>query len=63
MMPLLRANAGFLLNSSSIHFHGIHQKNTNNQDGASGVTECPIAPTKSKTYSFIATQYGTAWYV
>ncbi|KAM7192443.1 putative laccase precursor [Rhypophila sp. PSN 637] len=49
-------------NGTSIHFHGLHQKNTNNQDGAGGVTECPIAPTKSKTYSFIATQYGTAWY-
>lgn len=50
------------LSSTSIHFHGIHQKNTNNQDGVAGVTECPIAPGRSKTYSFIATQYGTAWY-
>nr|CDP29442.1 Putative laccase precursor [Podospora anserina S mat+] len=49
-------------NGTSIHFHGIHQKNTNNNDGVSGVTECPIAPGRSKTYSFIATQYGTAWY-
>ncbi|KAK4186311.1 putative laccase precursor [Podospora australis] len=49
-------------NGTSIHFHGIHQKNTNHMDGASGVTECPIAPGRSKTYSFIATQYGTAWY-
>lgn len=48
-------------NGTSIHYHGLHQKNTNNQDGAGGVTECPIAPTRSKTYSFIATQYGTAW--
>jgi len=32
-------------------------------DGASGVTECPVAPGQSKTYSFYATQYGTAWYV
>lgn len=31
-------------------------------DGAGGVTECPIAPGQSKTHSFIATQYGTAWY-
>ncbi|KAK4180929.1 putative laccase precursor [Triangularia setosa] len=49
-------------NGTSIHFHGIHQKNTNVNDGVSGVTECPIAPGRSKTYSFIATQYGTAWY-
>jgi FtsP/CotA-like multicopper oxidase with cupredoxin domain len=49
-------------NGSSIHYHGLHQLNSNTMDGAGGVTECPIAPTKSKTHSFIATQYGTAWY-
>ncbi|KAK3384924.1 multicopper oxidase-domain-containing protein [Podospora didyma] len=49
-------------NGTSIHCHGLRQLNSNTQDGASGVTECPIAPTKSKTYSFIANQYGTAWY-
>ncbi|KAK4162393.1 putative laccase precursor [Cladorrhinum sp. PSN259] len=49
-------------NGTALHFHGIHQKNTNNQDGAPGVTECPIRPGGSRTYSFIATQYGTAWY-
>ncbi|KAK3321960.1 multicopper oxidase-domain-containing protein [Apodospora peruviana] len=58
----ITVNNNLVTNGSSIHFHGIRQKNTNNQDGAGGITECPIAPTKSKTYSFIATQYGTAWY-
>jgi len=49
-------------NGTSIHYHGLHQLNTNIMDGAGGITECPIAPGQSKTHSFIATQYGTAWY-
>jgi FtsP/CotA-like multicopper oxidase with cupredoxin domain len=48
--------------STGIHWHGIRQLNNNINDGASGVTECPIPPGKSKTYTFLATQYGTSWY-
>lgn len=32
-------------------------------DGANGITECPIAPNKSRKYRFRAQQYGTSWYV
>ncbi|KAK0712901.1 multicopper oxidase-domain-containing protein [Lasiosphaeria miniovina] len=49
-------------NGTSIHYHGIRQLNTNTQDGSSGITECPVPPGASRKYSFIATQYGTAWY-
>src|ERR1700730_17993879 len=28
--------------TTSLHFHGINQKNTNIMDGPSGVTQCPI---------------------
>jgi FtsP/CotA-like multicopper oxidase with cupredoxin domain len=35
---------------------------TNIQDGVNGVTECPLAPGKSKVYKLRATQYGTTWY-
>ncbi|EOO03476.1 putative laccase precursor protein [Phaeoacremonium minimum UCRPA7] len=49
-------------NGTSIHWHGMRQLHTNNQDGANGVTECPIPPGESRTYSFRATQYGTSWY-
>ncbi|KAL9941995.1 hypothetical protein D7B24_006905 [Verticillium nonalfalfae] len=49
-------------NGTSIHWHGIWQMNTNDQDGANGVTECPIPPGASKTYLFRMHQYGTAWY-
>lgn len=49
-------------NGTSIHFHGLRQYHNNGQDGVPGVTECPIAPGQSKTYTFKATQYGTSWY-
>ncbi len=47
---------------TSIHWHGVRQLNSNTNDGTSGVTECPTPPGGSKTYSFLATQYGTSWY-
>ncbi|KAE8441120.1 hypothetical protein EG329_005862 [Mollisiaceae sp. DMI_Dod_QoI] len=49
-------------NGTSIHWHGIRQLNNNINDGANGITECPIPPGASKTYTFLAQQYGTSWY-
>ncbi|KAF2397368.1 lcc1, laccase [Trichodelitschia bisporula] len=49
-------------NGTSIHWHGLRQLNSNQMDGTNGITECPIAPGQSKTYTFKATQYGTSWY-
>ncbi|KAK1955884.1 multicopper oxidase [Colletotrichum sublineola] len=49
-------------NGTSFHWHGMHLRGENNQDGANGVTECPIPPGESRTYSFQLTQYGTSWY-
>ncbi|KAK3368390.1 Cupredoxin [Podospora didyma] len=49
-------------NGTSIHWHGIRQFGESNQDGANGVTECPIPPGHSKQYDFHVTQYGTSWY-
>jgi hypothetical protein len=43
-------------NGTGIHFHGIRQLNSNSQDGANGLTECPLAPDSTKTYLFQATQ-------
>ena len=49
--------------STSIHWHGMHQKDTNLHDGANGVTECPIPPNGGqRVYRFRAAQYGTSWY-
>lgn len=49
-------------NGTSIHFHGIRQNYTNQMDGVTSITECPIAPGSSTTYTWKATQYGTSWY-
>lgn len=49
-------------NGTSIHWHGIRQLNSCHYDGVNGVTECPIAPGQSKTYTFKCTQFGTTWY-
>ncbi|KAK3680779.1 multicopper oxidase-domain-containing protein [Podospora appendiculata] len=46
---------------TQIHWHGIRQLFTNDMDGVA-VVQCPIARGGSFTYTFRATQYGTAWY-
>lgn len=70
--PTLEANWGDMIsvtvtnqladNGTTIHWHGIRQYHNNGQDGVPGVTECPLAPGQTKTYTFQATQYGTSWY-
>jgi FtsP/CotA-like multicopper oxidase with cupredoxin domain len=40
----------------------MRQLHSNQMDGTNGITECPIAPGQSKTYTFKATEYGTSWY-
>lgn len=50
-------------NSTSIHWHGIHMRRNGVNDGANGITECPLPPGATKTYRFRAEQYGTSWYV
>lgn len=49
-------------NGSSIHFHGIRQNYTNQMDGVASVTQCPIAPGDTYTYTWKATQYGSSWW-
>jgi FtsP/CotA-like multicopper oxidase with cupredoxin domain len=49
-------------NGSSIHFHGIRQHYTNQNDGVVSVTQCPSAPGDTYTYTWRATQYGSSWY-
>jgi len=53
---------GLTSNGTGIHWHGLRQLNTVTQDGVPGITECPLAPGDSKTYTFKATQFGTTWY-
>ncbi|KAJ3524320.1 hypothetical protein NM208_g12103 [Fusarium decemcellulare] len=49
-------------NGTTIHWHGLRQLGTMEMDGVNGVTQCPIAPNDTFTYTFRAMQYGTSWY-
>ncbi|KAL3424247.1 extracellular dihydrogeodin oxidase [Phlyctema vagabunda] len=49
-------------NGTSLHFHGIRQNYTNQNDGVASITQCPTAPGDSITYEWRATQYGSSWY-
>ncbi|KAK7042848.1 multicopper oxidase/laccase [Favolaschia claudopus] len=52
-----------MLLSSSIHWHGLFQRKSSWADGASFVTQCPIAANDSFLYTFSsADQAGTYWY-
>lgn len=70
--PTLEANWGDWFNvtvhnnlpseGSTLHWHGLLQQNTSYEDGVPGVSQCPIAPGQSYTYTFRADLYGTSWY-
>ncbi|KAJ4359578.1 uncharacterized protein N0V89_000133 [Didymosphaeria variabile] len=59
---VLKVNNKLTVNGTSVHFHGIRQLNTVENDGVPSITQCPIAPGESFTYKFVATNYGTSWY-
>lgn len=48
--------------NASIHFHGMYQNGTNEMDGPSMVTQCPVPPGYDFTYNFTVNQNGTYWY-
>lgn len=49
-------------NGTSLHFHGIRQNYTNQNDGVTSITQCPTAPGETITYEWRALQYGSTWY-
>lgn len=49
-------------NGTSLHFHGMRQNYTNEMDGVTSITQCPLAPGQTFTYRFRATSYGSSWY-
>lgn len=61
--PTIEANAGdniivkvvngLVNETTSLHWHGISQKGSNEMDGADMVTQCPIPPGESFTYNFV----------
>ncbi|KAG9125331.1 laccase [Ceratobasidium sp. 392] len=75
--PLLKANKGDILKvtvnnqltdstmrrSTAVHWHGLFQAGTAEEDGPAFVTQCPIAPQASYTYNVpLKDQAGTFWY-
>jgi FtsP/CotA-like multicopper oxidase with cupredoxin domain len=72
--PLIEANWGDTIQvtvhnhisgpeeGTSLHWHGLLQKETPWFDGVPAVQQCPIAPGSSFTYSFKADIYGSSWY-
>ncbi|KAH8589373.1 multicopper oxidase-domain-containing protein [Bisporella sp. PMI_857] len=47
---------------TSLHWHGLLQRETPWFDGVPSVQQCPIAPGGKFTYTFKADSYGTSWY-
>ena len=72
--PLLEANWGDVFNitvknrvtepreGTSLHWHGLLQKNSSWYDGVPSVGQCPIAPDSDFTYTFRAGLFGSSWY-
>ncbi|CAE7217617.1 unnamed protein product [Rhizoctonia solani] len=75
--PLIKANKGDTLKinvknqlkdasqllATSIHWHGLHQYRNADDDGPAFVTQCPIIPEHSFTYTIpLGGQPGTYWY-
>ncbi|KAI5457093.1 Fet3 ferroxidase-like protein [Mariannaea sp. PMI_226] len=71
-LPLIEVNKGDRLvvnmhndledRAASIHWHGMFQNGTNNMDGPSMITQCPVPAGHSITYNFTIEQAGTYWY-
>ncbi|XP_067945827.1 uncharacterized protein [Watersipora subatra] len=51
-----------LTDSATIHWHGLRQRNTQWSDGTAYVSQCPIPPSSTFTYKFVADLAGTFWY-
>ena len=47
---------------TSIHWHGMKQRNSWQMDGVTPVSHVPIEPGGSFTYEFVAEPAGTHWY-
>ena len=48
--------------TTSIHWHGLDQRNTPWMDGALLISQCPISPGETFRYYFKAAPTGTYWY-
>ncbi|KAF2841516.1 multicopper oxidase [Patellaria atrata CBS 101060] len=48
--------------TTGIHWHGMYQQGTISMDGASEMTQCPIPPGSTFTYTFTAYPAGSYWW-
>ncbi|KAK4310942.1 hypothetical protein Pmani_017529 [Petrolisthes manimaculis] len=48
--------------STSIHWHGLHQRGTPYMDGVPFLTQCPINPANTFRYHFLADEIGTHYW-
>ncbi|KAK0720635.1 Cupredoxin [Lasiosphaeris hirsuta] len=48
--------------TTGLHWHGINQVSTEDMDGPSGVTQCPVPPGSFIKYEFVVDVAGTYWY-
>ncbi|CAL8110069.1 unnamed protein product [Orchesella dallaii] len=46
----------------TIHWHGLHQRGNQFQDGPSQITQCPLRRGSTQVYRFPLVQSGTYWY-
>ena len=46
----------------SVHWHGIHQRDSPYMDGVGQVTQCQVGPSSSFSYQYKASPAGTFWY-
>ena len=46
----------------TLHWHGQPQRLSPGEDGVPAISQCPIPPGSSLTYSFRAENFGTGWY-
>ncbi|XP_062566057.1 uncharacterized protein LOC134228420 [Saccostrea cucullata] len=48
--------------STTVHWHGMHQRGTPHYDGVAFISQCPILPGQTFTYRFTASPYGSSFY-
>lgn len=54
---------GFNNSNTSVHFHGLFQRDNLQMDGVPGVTQCPIVPGSTMLYNFTVDEnVGAYWY-
>ncbi|XP_056004117.1 uncharacterized protein LOC125657356 [Ostrea edulis] len=48
--------------STTLHFHGMHQRGTPHADGVAFISQCPILPGQTFTHRFTASPHGSSFY-